>query len=67
VFDVGRFLPGSWSCGGSFVIPELVEVDVPSRVLLDWPLADPCPHVLAAADRDPLGLLTTETCYKCWG
>ncbi|MEZ0319673.1 MAG: hypothetical protein ABWK05_06765, partial [Pyrobaculum sp.] len=49
-------LPSRWECRGAFVIPELVEVAVPSRVLLDWPLADPCPYVLKAADGDPLRL-----------
>ena len=36
-------------------------VGVPARVLHDWPLADPCPHVLKAADGEPFGLFTPET------
>jgi len=47
-----------WGCSRPSVIPQLVEVDVPNSVVLDWPLSDACPHVLRAADGEPLGLFT---------
>jgi len=46
-----------WGCSRPFVIP-LAEVDVPNSVVLHWPLSDVCPHVLRAADGEPLGLFT---------
>ncbi|RFA94877.1 hypothetical protein CGL51_09035 [Pyrobaculum aerophilum] len=66
VYDVIKFLPRAWTCEKPFVIPELVEINVPNEVVADWPLGNPCPHVLRAADGDPLGLLTTRTWYFCW-
>ncbi|MCU7788788.1 hypothetical protein ODS41_12775 [Pyrobaculum sp. 3827-6] len=60
------FVPSSWSCSRPFVIPELAELDIPNWVVLDWPLADPCPPVLLAMSQDPLGLLTDATCHTCW-
>lgn len=66
VEGVDLFVPSSWRCARPFVIPELVEVDVPDEAILHWPLADPCPHVLKVAAGDPLGLTTPATCFMCW-
>ena len=63
---VELFAPPSWRCSRPFVIPELVELEVPNDALLHWPLTDPCPHVLKIAAEDPLGLTTPSTCYTCW-
>jgi len=52
---------GEFRCGESFIFPELVEVGIPARVIHDWPLADPCPHVLRAANGEPFGLFTSGT------
>jgi len=57
----GELFVGEFRCVESFIFPELVEVGVPARVLHDWPLADPCPHVLKAADGEPFGLFTPVT------
>ena len=57
----GELFVGEFRCVESFIFPELVEVGVPARVLHDWPLADPCPHVLKAADGEPFGLFTPAT------
>jgi hypothetical protein len=56
-----EFFMGEFRCGESFIFPELVEVGIPARVIHDWPLADPCPHVLRAANCEPFGLFTSET------
>ena len=50
-----------FKCEESFIFPELVEVGIPARVIHDWPLTDPCPHVLRAANCEPFGLFTSGT------
>ena len=57
----GELFVGEFRCVESFIFPELVEAGVPARVIHDWPLADPCPHVLRAADGEPFGLFTPAT------
>ena len=56
-----EFFMGEFRCGESFIFPELVEVGIPARVIHDWPLTDPCPHVLRAANGEPFGLFTSGT------
>lgn len=41
VYDVIKFLPRAWTCEKPFVIPELVEINVPNEVVADWPLGNP--------------------------
>ncbi len=55
-----RFV-GDFRCSESFIFPELVEAGIPAEVIHNWPLTDPCPHVLKAADGEPYGLFTPET------
>jgi len=52
---------GEFKCRESFIFPELVEAGIPAGVIHDWPLADPCPHVLRAANGEPFGLFTSGT------
>jgi hypothetical protein len=56
-----EFFMGEFKCRESFIFPELVEVGIPAGVIRDWPLADPCPHVLRAANCEPFGLFASET------
>ncbi|MEM0464993.1 MAG: hypothetical protein QW680_09165 [Pyrobaculum sp.] len=66
VASVDLFVPPFWICRRPFVIPELVELDIPNEVVAGWPLTNPCPSVLRFAAGDPLGLITPSTCHFCW-